>query len=118
LQLGLAHEFVILYYYEIVMRKTFMTSALENSILSKVIDAIERTIFLRDVQVTADTRFVEDLGLDSLDVTEIVLQIEELFGMEFSPDAISRFSRVADMVRYLSHRFFSDSSDCELLQSA
>lgn len=94
-----------------------MTSALENSILAKVIDAIQRTIFHRDVVVTADTRFAEDLGLDSLDVTEIVLQIEELFGMEFSPDAIARFRGVADMVLYLSRRFFTDSPEYLALES-
>jgi len=95
-----------------------MTSALESSILDKVIDAIRRTIFLRDIQLTSDTLLIEDLGLDSLDVTEIVLHMEEVFGIEFSSEVIARFRRVADMVVYLSRRFFPDAIELTSARSA
>ena len=65
-----------------------MTAALENSILAKVIAAIQQTVFLRDVQIPPEPRFAEDLGLDSLVVT---------------------IDAPADVLRYVSRRFFADS---------
>ncbi len=88
-----------------------MTAALENSILAKVIAAIQQTVFLRDVQITPETRFAEDLGLDSLDVTEIALHLEEVFDVEFPQEVIAHLGRVADMLRYLSRRFFADTPE-------
>ena len=86
-----------------------MTAALDASILSKVIAAIQHVAFLEHVQISAETRFEEDLGLDSLDVTEVVFHIEDVFHTEFTSEVISRFRCVADVVRYLSRRFFTDT---------
>ncbi len=85
-----------------------MTELLESSILSKVIGAIDRTCFLRDVQITAHSRFEEDLELDSIDLMEIVLHLEELFATVIKADAIAGFYGVQDVVRHLSGRFFAD----------
>ena len=88
-----------------------MTSAFDNSILARVTAAIHATTFLRDVQITAGSRFHEDLDLDRLDVMEIVIRIEEAFDTEFPADALARFQGVPDVVRYLSRRFFPDAAE-------
>ncbi len=96
-----------------------MTAALESSILAKVIAAIQQMAFLRNShQITAETRFAEDLGLDSLDVMEIILRIEEVFDTEFSPEVIAGFRGVPDVVRYLSCRFFPEAAESDLVEAA
>lgn len=45
--------------------------------------------------------FVDDLGLDSLDRVEVVMKIEEEFGIEVSDDDAERLQTVADAVRYV-----------------
>ncbi len=88
-----------------------MVSSFHSSILERVTTAILETAFLQDVQITADSRFHEDLDLDRLEVMEIVIHIEEVFDTEFPPEAILRFESVPDVVRYLSRRFSPDAAE-------
>ncbi len=88
-----------------------MTDALENSILARVIAAIQETAFSQTLAINRESRFVEDLDLDSLDVTEVVLHIEEAFDTEFSSETIARFHSVSDVVNHLSRRFFPDAAE-------
>lgn len=92
-----------------------MTSAFENSILARVTTAIRDTTFLHNLQITAESRFDEDLDLDRLDVMEVMIHIEEVFDTEFPAEVILRFKSVPDVVRYLSRRFFPDAA--ELVQA-
>ena len=88
-----------------------MTSAFESSILARVATAIQHTTLLHDTLITSQSRFDEDLGLDSLDVMEVLIHIEEAFGIEFPREAIQRFESVPDVVHYLSRRFFADAAE-------
>ena len=86
-----------------------MTELLESSILAKILGAIDRTCFLRDVQITATSRFEEDLDMDSIELMEVVLHLEEVFGTVIKVEAIAGFYGVQDVVRHLSGRFFDDA---------
>ncbi len=98
-------------YHAIVMKRSSMTSAFDNSILAKVTAAIQATTFLQAFQITAESRFDEDLDLDRLEVMEVVIHIEEVFDTEFPAEVILQFESVPDVVRYLSRRFFSDAAE-------
>ena len=95
-----------------------MTESFGNSILERVTTAILETAFLHDVQITADSRFDEDLDLDRLEVMEIVIHIEEVFDTEFPAEAILRFESVPDVVRYLSRRFSPDAAELASARSS
>jgi len=95
-----------------------MTDALENAILAKVIEAMRQAVFLHDLPVTSATCFSEDLGLDSLDVTEIVLHMEERFEVAFASEAVMDFRCVRDVVHYLSRRYFADTVQSATLELA
>ena len=95
-----------------------MTAALEGSILAKVIAAIQCTLFSRDILINLETRLAEDLGFDSFDVMAMILHLEEMFDIEFSPDLIAGFQNVADVVRHLSHHFFSDIAEHTVSEAA
>ncbi len=49
-------------------------------------------------QITMETRFVDDLHADSLDVVQIVMAIEETFGIEIPDDAAGQFQTVGQAV--------------------
>ena len=52
-------------------------------------------------KVTMDARFREDLGADSLDAVEIIMQIEEEFGVEISEEVIQDMKVIGDIVKYI-----------------
>ena len=87
-----------------------MSASVDPRILSKVIDVAGHVACVPIAPITASTRFVEDLGMDSLDVTEMVLAIEETFDTEITPDLAARFARVGDFAGYLSRRGLFEST--------
>ena len=52
-------------------------------------------------EVKPEASFVEDLGADSLDVVEILMAIEENFGVSVSDDEIPNLKTVRDIVEYV-----------------
>ena len=52
-------------------------------------------------KVTMDTDILKDLEADSLDAVEVILGVEEEFGIEIPDDAADQFSTVSDIVNYV-----------------
>ena len=52
-------------------------------------------------EVKEDSKFVEDLGADSLDVVELVMALEEKFGIEIPDEDAEKIQTVADAVKYI-----------------
>jgi acyl carrier protein len=51
--------------------------------------------------VTADASFVDDLGADSLDTVELVMALEEEFGIEIPDEDAEKITRVKEAVDYI-----------------
>lgn len=56
-----------------------------------------------DEDVTPEANLVNDLGADSLDVTEIALAIEEEFGLEISDEEAERLKTINNLVQYVDN---------------
>jgi acyl carrier protein len=54
------------------------------------------------VVIHANSRLVEDLAIDSLDLIQVILQIQDRFEIVIEEDAVANLCRVADLVAYLS----------------
>lgn len=52
-------------------------------------------------QVTREATFVEDLGADSLDSVELVLALEEEFGIDIPDEAATKIQTLGDILAYL-----------------
>ena len=52
-------------------------------------------------EVTTEASFVEDLNADSLDLVELIMSLEEEFGMEISDEDAERIQKVSDAVEYI-----------------
>jgi len=52
-------------------------------------------------EIAMETSFVEDLGADSLDLFQIISELEEAFDMEFPQDDLEKVRTVGDAVKYI-----------------
>ena len=73
----------------------------DNSIEEKVRSIIVDQLGVESDKVTADAKFIEDLGADSLDTVELVMAFEENFDIEVPDEAAEKPQSVADVVAYI-----------------
>ena len=52
-------------------------------------------------KVTPETRIVEDLGADSLDMVEMLMTLEEEFGIEVPDEEAANLKQVSDLVEFI-----------------
>ncbi|MGD1992753.1 MAG: acyl carrier protein [Anaerolineae bacterium] len=60
-------------------------------------------------KVTMDARFREDLGADSLDLVELVMEFEDQFGGEISDEEAQQIKTVGDAVKYVKERMGAEA---------
>ena len=73
--------------------------------LDRLISAIADVLDLDKSTITADSKFVDDLGADSLDVLEIIMGIEDEFGIQIPTDQTESIVTVMPMKK--SNRHFN-----------
>lgn len=52
-------------------------------------------------KITMDSRLAEDLGADSLDAVELIMALEDEFGIEVDDEAATKIKKVSDIVEFL-----------------
>jgi acyl carrier protein len=58
--------------------------------------------FSKKEPITLETRLLEDLNFDSLDVVELVVEIEDTFGVELNEDHLTRVKTVGDLLKEIA----------------
>lgn len=53
-------------------------------------------------KITMEARFVEDLNIDSLDLVDLIIMLEEEYNIEFDEDAADHIKTIADVVDYIN----------------
>jgi acyl carrier protein len=71
------------------------------SVEQKVKEIIIEQLGVEESQVTDNAKFVEDLGADSLDTVELVMALEEEFGLEIPDTEAEKIRSVGDAVNYI-----------------
>ena len=69
---------------------------------SKVKEIIMNKLGVEASQVTTEASFTNDLGADSLDTVELVMEFEKAFNLQIPDEDAEKISTVGDAVRYLS----------------
>lgn len=69
--------------------------------LAKVKDVIIDQLNVDEGDVTEDATFIDDLGADSLDLVELVMALEESFGVSIPDEDVESIKSVGDAVRYI-----------------
>jgi len=74
------------------------------SIEEKVIEIISEQLNVKLDEIKDSSELVGDLGADSLDAVEIVMEVEEAFEIEISDEDADKFKTVGDIVNYITRR--------------
>lgn len=72
--------------------------------LEKVIAIIEEKLNADGAEITETTRFKEDLEADSLDLFEMVMALEDEFGIEIPSEDLEQLVTVGDVMEYLKNK--------------
>jgi len=72
------------------------------SVEEKVKHIIVEQLGVDEEEVKAEASFVDDLGADSLDVVELVMALEEEFGLEISDEDAEKLGTVQQAVEYIN----------------
>jgi acyl carrier protein len=76
----------------------------ERSIEEKVVGIVSEQMGVDKDQITAETSFVNDLGADSLDTVELVMEFEDAFDLSISDEEAEKIQTVGDAIRYIKER--------------
>ena len=72
-----------------------------EEILSKIQEITADRLGVDETDVTPDASFREDLEADSLDLVELIMELEEQFGMEIPDDEAEKITTVEEAVDYV-----------------
>ena len=75
-------------------------SSTEEQVKKIVVDHLG----IDDSKVTPDSKFIDDLGADSLDTVELVMAFEEQFGIEISDDSAETILTVKDAIDFIDSK--------------
>ena len=67
----------------------------------KICEVISEQMDISKDDIKMETSFIKDLGADSLDILQIITELEEAFSMEFTGENASDLKTVADVVDYI-----------------
>ena len=70
--------------------------------MEKLKAVIEEKLNAEGVEITEETNFKDDLNADSLDLFELVMALEEVFGTEIPSEDLEKLETVGDVMEYLA----------------
>ncbi len=76
----------------------------DMNIESKVREIIVSKLGVEESQVTTAASFTKDLGADSLDTVELVMEFEKEFGLQIPDEDAEKIQSVGDAVTYISSK--------------
>jgi acyl carrier protein len=71
------------------------------AILDEVKEVVVEQLNVNPDEIKEDSKFVEDLGADSLDVVELVMALEEKFDIEIPDSDAEKIVTVGDAIKYV-----------------
>jgi acyl carrier protein len=75
-----------------------VSATIEEKVKTLIVDQLG----VEETEVTADAKFIDDLGADSLDTVELVMALEEEFGIEIPDEDAEKITTVKDATTYIA----------------
>lgn len=72
--------------------------------LEKIKEIVADQLGIEADDITAESRFKEDLEADSLDLFELVMALEEEYGVEIPTEDLEQIATVGDIIDYLQKK--------------
>lgn len=70
----------------------------------KIQSLIAEQLYLDKEQITEESKFVDDLGADSLDIVQMLISMEKEFGVSFDDDEITGIKTVKDAIALIEKK--------------
>ncbi len=70
----------------------------------KIKSIISEQLGVKAEEVTPQASFIDDLGADSLDTVELIMALEEEFGVEIPDEDAEKMSTVGDAIKYIEEK--------------
>ncbi len=74
---------------------------MSENIEQKIIKTVAETLRVEESTISADSKFVDDLGADSLDLVELMMAIEAAFDCDIPDEEAGKIATVSDAVKYV-----------------
>ena len=71
------------------------------SVEERVIELVSENLGVNKEQVTRKTSFIEDLGADSLDIVELIMELEEEFEINIPDDQAEKIKTVGEAIDFI-----------------
>ena len=72
-----------------------------SEVQEKVVKIIVDKLGVKESEVTPEATFTGDLGADSLDTVELVMEFEKAFGVQVADEDAEKFQTVGDVINYI-----------------
>ena len=73
-----------------------------SDVMARIKKVVAKNLEVDEGRITQDSKFVDDLGADSLDQVELIMAFEAEFGIEIPDDKAEKIQTIADAVKYVS----------------
>ena len=77
---------------------------MSESVEERVKSIIVNQLGVADTAVIPEAKFIEDLGADSLDIVELVMAMEEAFGIDIPDEEAENIRSVSDAINFVKKR--------------
>ncbi|OGP53874.1 MAG: acyl carrier protein [Deltaproteobacteria bacterium RBG_13_52_11] len=74
------------------------------SLEAKVKELIVQQLGVSESEVVPEAKFIDDLGADSLDLVELVMALEDEYGIEIPDEDAEKIVTVGDALKYIQER--------------
>jgi len=76
----------------------------EDTLVKEVLETIAEQLAVDVNEVTEEKSFIEDLNADSLDLTELIMTLEEKFNVEIADDQAEKLKTVKDVIDFVKSK--------------
>ena len=70
----------------------------------KVINLVMEQLDVTREECVLEASFIDDLGADSLDLVELIMEMEEVFGMEIADEELEKIRTIKDVIDFLKSK--------------
>lgn len=77
---------------------------MKEEIFNSVKEIVMEQLDVEEEKITMEASFIDDFGADSLDIVELVMQLEEKFDLEIDDSEAEKLVTVSDAVNYIASK--------------
>lgn len=77
---------------------------MSDNVEQKIIKIVAETLNIGEDSISRNSKFVDDLGADSLDLVELMMAIEAAFGCDIPDEDAGKISTIEDAIKYVEEK--------------